>query len=863
MRVLFRVPLFDFDPKNEFEIEDNWKEILEAISVSSKSLYHELIGTTYSKLNPYIKKKVLKYILRGRYRATPFGRFAAVGIGDFLDSSKQQLDLRMTISLNHQSDKPIPEIQSIEPTYFVNNSFDKWGKLQILSYILNDQRWGIVEIPKTEILELLIKNLNVDSNITYDKFLDWFEDRSDDSVKQLWEKLLELGIIHSEQQIISQIRSRTKVKIDQVVKDSLSLPKMILNEIKDFELTAGKLFSQKVSSYLESLRRWFEEKFDDRFVPLSLLLVDHEFLTGSFLSRDNFEKDREMPSMLPENVWQSEQVDLKNFFNSQPLNSEIFDVQLVFKLLGSNSIQLENIVCNRPFVYFGRFNRDDSIYQEQEKIKEQIFQNQDVIYAELRFFETELVDSICMSKQLFSKYITPIPDNCPNAIPLRDIEIGLIGDRFLLVHSILHKTIIPVVANPLNGREISHPVMRLLWELDHQIQFPFFPYDLSRRIDCSYIPRMVWGNIILQSRKWIVRSTSFSTEMDLKMWLEKSKLPSPLTAGYLDRELLLDWQNELELSILWSELKKWGKINLIEPEWYGKSEFISKKGRPIYPQFIARISKPKFEPIFHRLINSIEHCDPDCLYILIRVHEENILEALTSWFDKTILSYLLSEKIKWYYLVYPYQNHYQIRIRFLNLTEAQRTSLSNLIIPKSADGFQSIEIRPYYPEIKKYGKSAYKKSEKLFHLESSLLMNPIDNEDLRIIECSSSLKAALLTELWESTLVGHSLMDSIYKYSRTRVKSLSHTELKSIKMIWQESIFTGPLKEYQRNWIKDYSSTLLDHSSLQESEESGLRLIKNHIHMQVNRFFLNERKEYEEMIHFHLYKRFGRLIHGS
>ncbi len=863
MSFLFRVPLFDFDPKNEFEIEENWDQILKAISVSSQGLYHELIGKSFSKLNPYVKRKVVKYILRGRYRATPFGRLAAVGTGSFSNSKNYQLNLEKTISLEYPGDFQIHCAESTSPSFFISNVFERFGNFHVLSYLLEDQRWGIVEIPKTEILENLIQKLKASPEITYEKFLGWFEDPSDQAAEQIWKKLLDIGILNSEQKIISQIRSTSRIKIDQVFKESLALPDTILTDIKDFQETSGRLFSQTESSYLESLRRWFEGKFDDRFVPLSVLSVDHEFLTGSFLSKNTIEKEKEQPFGLPDNLWESDQLDLKKFFKPQPVNSGIFDLQLVFKLLENSLIQLENIVCNRPFVYFGRFNRDESIFLQQEAIKDQIFQDREVIYAELRLFETELVDSICMSKQMFKSYITPIPDSKPDAIQLEDIEMGLVGERFFLVHRTLQKIIVPVVTNPLNGREISHPIMRLLWELDHQIQFRFLPFYFSRGIDTIYIPRLVWGNIIVQNRKWILRLTNFSTEVDLRAWLVNSGVPSPIAARYLDRELLLDWKKGLELGILWSELKKWGKITITEPTWLGRSGFISKKGNSIYPEFIASTSKPKFEPRISRLINSIDHCDEDCLYFLVCVNEENILECLTFWFDENTLRYIESEHIHWYYLVYPSQDHIQIRMRFLYLTEIQRVMLFNFIMAKSANGFHSLEVRPYYPEIKKYGMSDYRKSERLFYLESSLLMNPIGSGRTRFIECSSDEKAALLTQLWEFIFSGHPLMTSTYNYSRARVKSLTHSELKIIKKNWENSICIEYLEEYQKDWIKEYSCIFLDHSSLKAGDEASLRLIKNHIHMQANRFFLNERKEFEELIHYHLFRSLGRLIYGS
>lgn len=861
MDILFRAPLFDFDPSNEQEIEENWDKILEAISVSSKSLYEEVSAFQYPNLSPYVKKKVFKYILRGRYRATPFGKLAAVGIGTIDTNKKNQLDLDQIKSLESVAGEKFNHALESQSYFLINDSFESWGYLCFLSYLREDRRWGIVEIPKNETFEGLLQNLRRSKKVTYEQFLNWFEDTNDIVANEIWVKLLELGILNCEQKIISTIRSSQRIKFDQVFGDRLSLPIELSSIIKEFEDTAGQLFSQTCSSYLDSLREWFSEKFDDRFVPLSLLSVDHEFVLGNFSKSKSVEKKIDSIFEFPPNFWTSDSVDLKCFFNSQPISSYIFDLQLVFKLAGNHSIQLENIVCNRPFVYFGRFNRDEVIYKKEVGIKNHIYQNEDVIYAELRLFETELVDSICFTKQLFSQYITPILDNSPDAIQLKDIEIGLDGDRFILVHKTLLKIIVPVVTHPLNGREISHPVMRLLWELDHQTQFRFFPFNLSNRIDINYTPCLRWGNIILQNRKWIARSTAISSEMELRRWLEKKEIPSPIAVGYMDRELLLDWKKEMEFNILWLELNKWGKVNLMDPTWLGKSEFVSAQGKPIYPQFIAQSIKPKFESNLRRLINSIEHCDQDCLYLLIRVNETNLLGFLIFWFDETILGFLDDRKIPWYYLVYPSQNQFQIRIRFLTLTEIQKKGLLNFIMSKSIVDFHSIEIRPYFPETKKYGRSDYRKSELLFHQESSFLMGMQIGKSLKFIEFESYAKSVLLNKLWESILSDHPLLIPVYECSKARIKALANPDLKSIRGKWQESINSGPLDESQLNWIDGYSKIFLDHSLLKSGRESALRLILNHIHMQANRFFLNERKIYEDLIHFHLYKCLGKVIY--
>ena len=101
MKFLFRAPLLDFDPQDEKKIVENWERVLKIISVSSTSLFDEISHSTYSSLHPKLKKKVYKYILRGRYRSTPFGLLAAVGLGEFNDMHNYNIDL---LNIN-----PIPQ----------------------------------------------------------------------------------------------------------------------------------------------------------------------------------------------------------------------------------------------------------------------------------------------------------------------------------------------------------------------------------------------------------------------------------------------------------------------------------------------------------------------------------------------------------------------------------------------------------------------------------------------------------------------------------------------------------------------------------------------------------------------------------
>ncbi|WP_332913822.1 lantibiotic dehydratase [Algoriphagus boritolerans] len=83
MSFLFRLPLIDFDPQDEAQIQKNWEWILRAIQYSSPSLLQEIGQVPFNLLKPELKNKIIKYLIRGRYRSTPFGLWAGVGLGDW------------------------------------------------------------------------------------------------------------------------------------------------------------------------------------------------------------------------------------------------------------------------------------------------------------------------------------------------------------------------------------------------------------------------------------------------------------------------------------------------------------------------------------------------------------------------------------------------------------------------------------------------------------------------------------------------------------------------------------------------------------------------------------------------------------
>ncbi|WP_339750784.1 lantibiotic dehydratase [Algoriphagus aquimarinus] len=81
MNFLYRIPLFHFNIEDPEVLEQNRETILESIKLSSTVFYRELKGKAFADLDKNLRIKLRKYLIRGRFRPTPFGKFAGVGLG--------------------------------------------------------------------------------------------------------------------------------------------------------------------------------------------------------------------------------------------------------------------------------------------------------------------------------------------------------------------------------------------------------------------------------------------------------------------------------------------------------------------------------------------------------------------------------------------------------------------------------------------------------------------------------------------------------------------------------------------------------------------------------------------------------------
>ena len=849
MRFLFRAPLFDLDPRSIKEISAHWPQVVKAIKNSSESFYQEIKSVSFPELSERKQRKVIKYLLRGRFRSTPFGYWAGVGVGEFGDDKKNELDLSEVLVLN-KIDFTSNSTEKHEHYYVGLEGFKNFGRNHYLSYLNREERWAFVSIPSNPLTQKLEKILSQDNEISYSKFEDWYSQWPEQEIEELWTQLLEMGIIQKTFQR-REMGVVPRQKIDLVFKEKIALGKNSFHWVQDFWATAGNLFTETKSSYIQSFHYWFQEHFDDRFVPLPILLNYPDFVYGNFLNQVLLNSADPSGYLNYSGLDFQNPVDLKSRLTNKPVSDAIYDLNFLIRKCNRGRLLVENLVCNKPFSYFGRFNRYGPILNCQKEIRDTVFRNQDIIYAELKIVESGNVQGICQTAPLFQYYISPMRESDPGAISLCDLELGIREGNILIYQLSTGKRVVPVVTHPLNGREISHPLIKLIWELNQGQSYRLGIYEFQSKSFIPHSPQFQWGNLILQCRKWKIYAEWFSVRKDLEQWLIRNQIPCPIKIGIFDRELLINWEKNEELQIFWEELRKKNKLTLSDPIWLEDNSYISKESaRTIYPEFAINFSREKKEWSWEGFINSISSEDKESLYFLIKIHEEDLWDFLIYYFSRELIEYVSVQKIVWYFLVYPESGCIQVRIRFLRVNSQQKKELFWLGYGKVRNSFYSIELRPYYPEIKKYGAETYKISEELFHLESQLLIEAIKfyrDEELR-----NRFFQAISLKLWSKLIQKTFSKEGAFRFLQLKVKSIPYEQKKDLLQNSIDLDFMGSFLEL--GWEKNYESLFLNLLNLKKEEEERFRVVGNHIHMMANRFFGEERQSMEFRIYIELHK---------
>lgn len=858
MDFLYRMHLVDFDPKDREQIHKNWNWIKQAIRLSSDSLYQEIENKDFDSLTPSTKSKLYKYLLRGRYRSTPFGLWAGVGLGNWGNANKIDLPLAYReIKGNNIQDSEKLSQESI--LYRSAPGLKVYAdQIQYWTYCRKEEGWRISYLDKNPLVTILAAYFEKSERLDFNVFQTFFKTKNKKQVIEIWEMLLESGFLIPDnfpEVAPPQIETGMDIKISS----RLTLNQVIQEKLDNLISEIGNLFVPVESDYLNHFKAWFRYTYDDRFVPLTLLAHQKDFFTQLDLSMDTREKTPNHSTEILQGLWKNaEEFNLGNCFERK--NTDLHHLQIAFKIFGDSELFIENIVCNRPFAYSGRFSLDPDINTFTASKAESI--SPEAVFADIVLFESAKSNHISRHDNIFEFSIYPFGcGNQKNHLGTDDLHLGFREDRLILFSQKLKKQVVPVVQHPLNPNQITHSLSRLIWEIGNQDQFRFLPYHDPIFQNSNYVPRLTWNGIILQGRKWILNSKTFLCKNELLQFLQKSNFPYPFLAGHLDRELLLDWAEPLELDFLWEELQRLQEVTVYECPWKESSPFKKQNGQQLYPQLIYSWkgqdrSNPPI-PFLNRIIGS----DHRWIYTRIGIKEEGLMPFLFKPFPRTILGLKRKYPLKkWYFLFYNSPKP-EVRLRILpkdTLLDCQLESeLRNLLM--ETGWVNSVHFEPYYPELEKYSLSdrGMKTSESIFHQESELMILGTEMGNIQpILTWNESDRRFWIIETFYSLIEMTGRQDLFFQYYQGLLKRIPGRERKEL----------NKAGTFQTDWVNDWRGAKIFKSEFSKiasgTEEELLRLIPNHLHMCCNRAFPIEPQAQERKVIYGLNKMLGKSIHG-
>ncbi|MBM0752532.1 class I lanthipeptide synthase [Staphylococcus epidermidis] len=221
---------------------------------------------------------------------------------------------------------------------------------------------------------------------------------------------------------------------------------------------------------------------------------------------------------------------------------------------------------------FGRFTGNFNI-KKKNQLQKEIVHHYNNYMNENDLEISQLNEAPLNSRNVNILNNNRIYNTCLNLnLPKSDIDINdiFIGTTFnkLYLYSEKHDSRIVFVSNSMFNYEFGSELYKFLREISFE-KTKFIQPITEEGIDSlPFCPRIIYKNIILKPATWKINSEMFSETED---WLnrfaiirEKWHIPKDVIIAFGDNRLLLNLLNDKHLIILKKELKKHGRIRILE-----------------------------------------------------------------------------------------------------------------------------------------------------------------------------------------------------------------------------------------------------------------------------------------------------------
>lgn len=586
---------------------------------------------------------------------------------------------------------------------------------------------------------------------------------------------------------------------------------------------------------------------------------------------------------------------------------------IMFRVVDAENIYLQSCGGSSAANLLGRFAHGDAKIHDIIKTitahEQEI--NSNKILAEIVHLPESRIGNILLRPVLRNYEIPYLGKSAlpvEQQIQLQDLLVSVQNDRIVLRSRKLNKEIIPRLSTAHNYSFNALPVYQFLCDLQTQnFEKSGFGFNWgSLTSSYKFLPRAVYKNVILERAKWqlskadaevVLKEKSPTYKEDIAAWRKQLNMPAKVVLADGDNELLINFEDELSISMLVSSIRKRDRFVLEEflfdeqalvvKDKTGKGfvneciAILLKDAAAIKNQQLSKIPETQLSTISTETMQRNFSIGSEWLYYKfyagIKTADKLLAEVIRPLTEELIEKKYID---RFFFIRYSDpENHIRLRFHFADLKHlgVVISTVHKAIQPYLEQGMISkVQTDTYNRELERYGVNSMEIAESLFHIDSVVSLNLLDLIDgaegeiirwqfavrsmddlLTNLNFNSTEKLQLLDHMKTSFFREHGeskelklQLDAKFRTERKLVEDILNREIDETREI-QPLI---ELLEWKKEQVQPLAEKLLQLKKEKQLQVHLNDLASSYIHMLLNRIFMARQRTYEMVVYDLLYR---------
>jgi lantibiotic biosynthesis protein len=606
--------------------------------------------------------------------------------------------------------------------------------------------------------------------------------------REIIQTLNGLGVVYDESKLfqIDMVRRMLGGELPSSVRDCLFEALGVLNKLSN---------SERKNPTLQSFKKRYYERYEEKEMPLLEVLdtetgigyleagaAEHAPLVADIVITSQNKQTQNyqwgpVEQYLMRKVSESYQsgaleIEIKEdelgFSGKERYDDLPPSMHIMFRVVNAdvNQLYIENCGGASAAAILGRFAHADPaihrIIDEVVAMEESL--NPDVTFAEIIHLPESRVGNVLLHPA-FRKYEIPYLAksslDVSDQVLVQNLMVSVKGDTIFLRCKKTGRHIIPRLSNAHNYQYNALPVYQFLCDMQLQQQRGALGFNWGSITHIvKTLPRVRYKNTILSPATWRLTHRDFEQLLDVKgearryklihEFTTKWKLPGEIVLVDGDNELMINFENDVLVSLFLDTIKKKSSIEMREFFHPKGNAVTDEKGRQFTNQMVGvlikseetyRISKLQKKKWEQGVVNNITAA-PEWMYYKIYCGVKSADKILTDVI-KPVTDILSDQNLLVQFFFIRFTDplfHIRFRVRLVAgaASDVAVKLINEYLQPFQASGHVwKVQTDTYNRELERYGSTTIEHAESIFHYDSVAVLNMLgatwgdDREELR------------------------------------------------------------------------------------------------------------------------------------